>query len=195
MNKTLLGVGLIIISIAAFFMWINPHYANVKVLSAQLADSKSALAKAQQLNIVKTKLVDQENSISPDNIAKLQKLLPNGLDSVRFIIDIQNIAAAHGLTIQDVSAGDSRGTTQVTHSAVLGPSSKPYSETQLSFSITTSYSNLVSFLQDMEKSLNVIEVKSLAFSVDDKNPSAYKVLITVGSFWMNQSASNSTVSS
>lgn len=187
MNKTLLGIGLLIISVSAFFMWINPHYGTVKILKAELADSKSALAQAQELDSIRDKLVEKENSFSLSDVAKLKKFLPDSVDNIRFIIDMQGIASHYGLAIGDISVGDTAKTTS--SGAAIGPSSKQYGETQLGFSVATSYENLISFLKDIEKSLRVMEIKSLSFNVDNKSPNVYKVSITVGAFWAQKASS------
>lgn len=192
MNKSLLGIGLIIISIAAFFMWINPHYGNIKTLNVELADSTAALAQANLLNTKRSALVEQENSFNPSDVTKLQKLLPDTIDSIRFVIDMQGIAARHNLVIQDISIGDNARTSSAV--ASVGPAGKQYGETQLGFSVTTTYDNLQAFLGDLEKSLRVMEVKSLSFAVDSKNPTIYKINMSVGAFWLNQKPASLTSS-
>ena len=195
MNKTLLGICLLILSIVAFFMWINPRYAHVKTLTADLADSTSALTQAQQLDSIRSQLVEKENSFSPSDLAKLQTFLPDSMDSVRFIIDVQGIASRHGLAVQDIAIGDS-GKANSSSGATTGSSpSQQYSETPLTFSVTTTYENLLTFLRDIEKSLRVMEIKSLSFSVDNTHPNLYKVSISVSAFWFNPQKTSAITSS
>ena len=186
MNKNLLAVGLLIVSVAAFFMWVNPQYAIVKTSTAELNDSKSALAQAQELDSVRSQLSDKENSFSQEDMAKLQKMLPDSVDSVRFIIDMQSIAARQGLAVQDIAVNDVGSASAASSATALGPSGKPYSETQLGFSITTTYEKLLSFLGDLEKNLRLVEIKSLSFTADDVHPNIYKVSMTLSTFWLNK---------
>ena len=197
MNKTLLGIGLLILSIAGFFMWVNPHYSNVKTLKSQLADSTLALSRAEQLGAIRSRLVDQENSFAQSDLAKLQNLLPDSVDSVRLVINMQNIASRDGLVLKNIGIDGSKKTSPSNSSnsyssGIASPSGKQYGEIQLSFSVTATYENMITFLQDLERSLQVVEVKSLSFSVDSKNPNLYTVSINVSTFLLNKSSSSVT---
>ncbi len=195
MNRSLLSIILIIISIAAFFMWINPHYANTKTLGTQLSQSNDALAKIQQLETVRSALVDKENSINPEDLAKLQKLLPDNFDNIRLLIDMQGVASRYGITIQDITIGNNQQTpNSATAGAAqaIGPSGKSYGQMSLSFSVKTSYENLLSFLQDLQNSLRIVEIKSLAFNAEDATPNSYTVKMAINAFWLSSTNSVAT---
>ena len=183
MNRVFLPLLLIIASIAAFYFWINPHYTNVQALQVQLSQSNDALDKVAQLETVKSSLVDKENAFNSSDLDKLKKLLPDNVDNIRLFLDIQGIASHYGTNIADISVanqGTNSGSTQA-----IGPSSSQYGQMVLSFSITTSYENLNLFLKDLEKSLRLVEIKSLAFTADNKNPNTYKVSIGINTFWLS----------
>ena len=191
MNKTLLAVILIIISITGFFMWVNPHYGNIKTLKATLAESNDALANAQQLDTLRRSLVDQENAFKPTDLAKLKKMLPASVDSVRLTIDMQGIATHYGLTLKNIAMGVAQ--TSTGSGSAIGPSSKQYGSIPLSFSVTASYDNLIAFLKGLESSLRVLEIRSLSFSADDTKPGTYNVSMSIDAFWL--SSQTSTVKS
>ena len=187
MNRALFPLLLIIIAIAAFFLWVNPHYANVQVLSTQLSQSNKALAQVAELNSVRASLVDKENSFNQSDLAKLQKLLPDNVDNIRLFLDIQGVASRYGTSIQDISVAN-QGQTSAASAQAIGPSNKPYGQMVLSFSVNISYENLNLFLKDLENSLRLVEIKSLAFTADNKNPGTYKVKVDVDAFWLNPPA-------
>jgi Tfp pilus assembly protein PilO len=175
-----------------FSWWTNPHYTNIKVLGTQLNDSNDALARAQELESVRASLMDQENSFKQDDLAKLQKLLPDNIDNIRLFLDIQGVASHYGTSIQDISVADQG---QKTSSAqAIGPSDRQYGQMALSFSVETSYENLNLFLKDLEKSLRVVEIKSLGFTVDNKDPDRYKVSVGINAFWLNSKPTTITSS-
>jgi Tfp pilus assembly protein PilO len=191
MNRTLLSVILLIISIAAFFWWVNPRYENAKILSAQLSSSNSALASAKELESLRASLVDKENSFKQEDLAKLQKLLPDNVDNIRLFLNIQGVAARYGTSIQDISvAGQDQKTTGT---QAIGPSDKQYNQMTLSFSISTSYENLGLFIKDLEKSLRIVEIKSLSFVADNKNPNHYKVAIGINTFLLGSTVTTTSL--
>jgi Tfp pilus assembly protein PilO len=193
MNRALLPLILIIIAVAGFFMWINPHYENVKLLTAQLGDSNNALAKVQELESVKASLVDKENSFKQDDLTKLQKLLPDNVDNIRLFLDIQGIASRYGTSIQNISVADQGQKTTATQA--IGPSGKAYGQMTLSFSVTTTYENLSSFLKDLEDSLRLVEINSLSFTADNKTPDKYQVSLGIKTFWLNPTSPTTLTSS
>ena len=183
MNRALLPIFLIIISIAGFFMWVNPQYTIVKGLMSQSKDSDSALASVATLETTKAKLVDTENSFNQADLAKLQKLLPDNVDNIRWFLDIQGIASRYSISVQDISVADQNQKTSTTKT--IGSSNKPYGQMALSFSVSTTYENLISFLKDLEQSLRIVEIKSISFTADNKNPDRYRVYLGVNAFWLN----------
>ncbi len=183
MNRTLLPLILIIISITAFFMWINPHYQNVKTLQSQLAESNDALAKFAQLDSLRASLVDKENALDPAGLDKLKKLLPDNIDNIQLFLDIQGVASRYGTSIGDISVPDQ--SSQSSSGGAIGPTGSQFGQMALAFSVNTSYDNLLLFLGDLEKSLRIVEIRSIAFASDDANPNTYKVTLGINAFWLN----------
>jgi hypothetical protein len=194
MNKVLLPLILIIISIAAFFLWINPNYTKVKTLQTTLAESNKALDKVTELEAVRASLVDKENAFNQSDLAKLQKMLPDNVDNIRLFLDMQGVASRYSTSIQDISVADQSAKTPAP-AAAIGPSGKQYGQMVLSFSVNIAYENLGLFLKDLENSLRVVEVKSLSFMVDSKNPNSYKVSLGLNAFWLSPKAATKPISS
>ncbi|HAO64604.1 TPA: hypothetical protein DCQ44_01325 [Candidatus Taylorbacteria bacterium] len=191
MNRVILPLLLVIASIASFFMWINPHYTAVKDLKVQLAESQDALDKIVELESVRSSLVDKENAFQPADITKLQKLLPDNVDNTRLFLDIQGVASHYGTSIQDISVGAGQASGAVATTQAIGSSKKQYGQMVLGFSINTTYENLSLFLNDLEKSLRLVEIKSLGFTADNKNPNHYKVALSINAFWLNPKTATS----
>lgn len=194
MNRALLPIVLIIISVITFFVWINPQYTNVKALQAQLSDSNDALESVQELESTRASLVDKENAFKQEDLTRLQKLLPDNVDNIRLFLDIQGVASRYGTSIQDISVASQSTSASASTGAnagaqAIGPSSKQYGQMALSFSVNTSYENLNLFLKDLEKSLRIVEIKSIGFAADNKNPNVYKVSVGINAFWLNSKTS------
>ena len=194
MNRALVPIFLIIVSIAGFFMWINPHYANVQALNAELKQSQDALAQAQQLDTVKNSLMAKKDSFNADDLDKLQKMLPDNVDNIRLFLDLQGVASHYNTSITDIAAGDTGQQKASTSAQPIGPSDKQYNQMALSFSIAISYEDLILFLKDLEKSLRIVEIKSISFAADNANPDHYKVSVSINASWLNSKTSAVTSS-
>ena len=109
---------------------------------------------------MRDRLLTKYNAFSPDDLLRLKKLLPDHVDNVRLILDIDHIASKYGMRIKNVVVGakDERP------EGVIGPDVTPYQSVSLSFSIATSYNNLKEFIKDLEKSLRIVDVTDISLA-------------------------------
>lgn len=176
--KLLLPIIFILVSIGIFVGFVNPQYQNIKLRDVEQQKIQEANKKAAQLRAVRERLTEDRNQISEVDIQKLKKLLPDGVENVGLIIDINNIAAKYGVNIKNTRINEgssSRGD-------VLGPDATKYGSISLAFTITTSYDNFLAFLRDLEKSMRLVDVTSVSFvsNKDDK----YDFNITLQTYWL-----------
>jgi len=162
---------LIIVAIALFFMYIDPAYERVSTLRAEQATFDQALDRSKELMQLRDNLLSTYNSFSSSDLDRLKKLLPDHVDSVRLIIDIDNIAARHGLRVQEVDIG-----------SIDDKRDGEIGVVDLTFSVDAPYETLKQFLMDLEDSLRVIDITSLAFSVQNSALSRYN--ISIQTYWL-----------
>jgi Tfp pilus assembly protein PilO len=153
---------LIVAAIALFVVYTNPNYQNSKLLAAQNASYDDALTKSAQLHSIRDDLLAKRNAFSNNDISRLEYILPDNVDNIRLIIDINNIALKNGLALTDVSLGDivkndptAGQSTDDTTSAV--------GSVKVGFTVAASYVNFLSFLQDLEHSLRLIDVDKIDY--------------------------------
>ncbi len=160
-------------------------------LNQLLADKKvlnSAITNAEKLKSKIASLEQAEKSIAPQDLAKLDKFIPDHIDNINLIIDINNIAARQGMIIKDVkvhSGLDDVGATSAPESDVASAASSGkniIAETYLSFSVTGDYQSLLSFLDSLAGSLRVADVTALSFTVDDKGINQYN--FEIKTYWV-----------
>ncbi|MCR4310980.1 MAG: hypothetical protein NUV54_00190 [Candidatus Taylorbacteria bacterium] len=179
--NNLLPVILLLSSIGLFFGYINPAYTgdtgsvdtagkSIKELKLEDADYTDALTKTAEIERVRSGLSEKLNSISPSNLEKIEKFLPDHIDAVRLIIDINNLAQKYGMSLTNLvlTASGEVPTTKkvVTPGAPIGPDTRPYSSIKLGYTVTGTYDNFVQFLKELEESLRVVDIMSLSFSTD-----------------------------
>src|SRR3990167_3203923 len=93
---------LIGIAITVFFMFANPVYKEISDIQVQVASHNEALNNSKSLENERDKLTKKLNSINPDDLMKLEKLLPENVDNIRLILEIGEIASPYGMILKDV---------------------------------------------------------------------------------------------
>ncbi|HEU0085750.1 MAG TPA: hypothetical protein VFQ59_02220 [Candidatus Paceibacterota bacterium] len=197
MFKLAIPVILVGISVALFLGFANPMYQEIKEAKILSASYNEALDNSKSLEMERDKLTAKYNTIDPANIMKLEKLMPNNVDNIRTILEIEKLALPYGMVLKDVKYDTitkeetATGTAgSETAEARPGSSRDPYGTWDLAFSTEGTYPNFVSFLQDLEKNLRIVDVSSIEFSATDavginpNLPQAYKYSFKIKTYWL-----------
>ena len=188
MIKTIISVIGIVASGAAFFMFTQPTYDQVKSTNVEIAQYDSALQKAAELQARKQELLSRFNAFNPDDRARLEKLLPDHVDNVRLILDLDNLASKHGLAMQNVVVEGQGGTPAAqTAIAAVGASKQKYDSLTLSFTTQGTYGTFQKFLGDLELSLRLVDLVSMKLqsveAVRGAEP-VYTYNMTIKTYWL-----------
>jgi len=165
-----------------FALWTNPQYQSLKSTQAQVAAFDEALSTAQELKERRDELLSKRNTFSTDNVQKLQNMLPDNVDNIRFIIDINNIASRRSLSLRNVSLGTISDGKQARGSLSVGASGEPIGSAQVSFSLAASYDDYLGFLQDLERSLRIVDVEKI--SIKPVSPTLYEFGMSIRTYWL-----------
>lgn len=169
-------------AIAIFVWYINPTYATIQQKQADYAKLEEANNKATELRIKRDKLTLQRNQITPQELEKLVKFLPDGVENVRLIIDIQNIATE--VLSQDIKGAKVIGSPSKTPAGqtAAGSDGKKYGTLALNFSVTTTYDKFIEFLQSLEQNLRLVDVSDISFAAADDDK--YNFNLTLQTYWL-----------
>ena len=159
---------LIGIAIAGFFIFTDPLYNDLTQLRAVVASYNGALNNSKMLENERDKLTRKYNGIDSANLAKIQKLLPDNVDNIRLILEIEKIALPYGMILKDVRYDTTtKNNVQTTGGIQASPSnsmSKDYGTWNLEFSTQGTYNNFLNFIKDLEKNLRIVDISSINFS-------------------------------
>lgn len=176
MTRFILPIILIGIAVTIFFTFTNPIYNSIDGLKATVASYDQALSNSKALEVERDKLTAKSNTISLDSLDKLEKLLPENVDNIRLILEIEKLATPYGMSLKDVKYESTNTDTSKQDSNVVGrgpvaqgsvvnsSNRKDYGSWDLEFSTTASYNNFISFLKDLENNLRLVDVASIEFS-------------------------------
>lgn len=172
---------LVAIAITLFVVYTDPKYQNSKILAAQAASYDEALTKSSELHKIRDDLLSKRDSFSNDNVTRLEHILPDNVDNIRLIIDINNIALKNGLALTNVSLGDIAKNTTAGGSAAA--SAGATGSVKVGFSVAAPYTNFLSFLHDLEHSLRLVDVDKIDYQPGATGSGTYQV--EVRTYWLH----------
>lgn len=173
---------------ALFTLYTKPAYDSTKKLQSDIVQYDLALAKANELQQLKQTLLSRYNSFNPADIERLHKLLPDHVDNVRLVLDLDTLASRNGLALQNVAISAQTTPTPGEEQAVIGPTSEVYDSLVLRFATVGAYDRFVQFLTDLEKSLRIVDVVELKMSTAPEagggGEPLYRYDITLRTYWL-----------
>ncbi len=192
---------LILISIVIFIMYIDPVYKGtadkegIKQLLVLQNNFEKKKANIDNINKMKMDLRAQYNLIAVNDLKRIKKLLPNHMDNIKLIVDIQRIGYSYrnNIRIGNISLSKNDDTQGNNQGSIKIIEQKGYDSVVLNFSFISNYRSLKNFLEDLHKSLRLVDIVHLDIkqnidSVSSAKPSridSYKVTISIRTYWMN----------
>ena len=152
MFKIIFSFLLIGSSIGIFWGFVSPRYDLVRNTQASISRYDKALVKTREIQELKRSLLSRFNIFSGPNIERLQKLLPDHVDNVRLVLDIDGIASRYGIRISNVEVETGAKKRDEDQNTIVGSSSNGgnYNSLILRFDVTATYDNLIAFMRDLE---------------------------------------------
>ena len=186
------------IATSVFFLLVNPLYrgaGGISELRAQIVSYNEALDNSKALEAERDKLTQKYNSIDPNNLAKLTKLLPDSVDNIRLILEIEQIAIPYGMALKDIKYDANPTAKNAAPGVVAGRTVGPnqnYGIWNLQFSTEGSYNNFLSFLKDLENNLRIVDVATVDFASDNSPAGSagsapadyYKYNFSIKTYWL-----------
>jgi hypothetical protein len=170
-------------SIGLFFMYINPTYTGtIKSLGDEVSQYQSALQASDVYKARETALTAQRDVVPADDLAKLSAFLPDGVDNVQLILDLNALASRSGVSLSDFKIGDNASKSQGSGSALKVDSPSVVDSLDLSVSADGTYASFRSFLTGIESSLRPLDVVNVDLKSSDTG--VYKYAVTLRIYWL-----------
>jgi Tfp pilus assembly protein PilO len=173
------------LSIALFFLYTKTTYDAIQTQSIVLVQYNKILNQITELQHVRDTLIAKNNDIPADSRARLEKFLPDHVDNIRLILDMDNIATQYGMALQNINVAASAESA----STIKGTGSSVQS-VPIQFSVTATYDTLQTFLIGLEKSLRLIDIVSFTLSPASDNTITagaarkYTLALSVRTYWV-----------
>ncbi|HWA32212.1 MAG TPA: hypothetical protein VG694_02050 [Candidatus Paceibacterota bacterium] len=201
-----MSIVLIVAAVAGFIVITEPLYKDISGLKAEASVYQSALNNAKEIANKRDALTAQRNAMNQSDIDRLQKMVPDSVDNIRLILEIEQLAAPYGMVLRDIqydtlsqnalasgqqaSASTDQNQVSTDTSAPDESAGKDYGVWTLQFSTQAPYQNFLSFVSDLEKNLRIVDIASIDFSSDSGaglNPGlseSYKYNFKIKTYWL-----------
>jgi hypothetical protein len=182
MTSRLLPFLSLVAAVGIFFTYVNPLW------NGQIADAKAAIAadnKALESAAAYVKrqneLAAEADAIDPVALARLNTFLPDSVDNVGVILDLNALAARSGLALASVDVAGS------SNEAAAGVAAAPTTgdvvgTIDLTMVAKGTYDALQTFLHGVELSARLLDVRNLAVTGSDTG--VYSHQMTIRLYWL-----------
>lgn len=199
MMRFIMPIILVAIAGSLFFVLANPLYGDIKLLREEAASYNEALDNSKALENERDKLTAKYNAIDPANLMNLTKLLPENVDNIRLILEIEQIAMPYGMLLKDIQYNADDEKTEEEGGRVVGgastnlTTSKNYGVFDLEFTTSGSYDNFINFTRALESNLRIVDISSISFSSNTVNnvgvpkttlPESYQYHFKIKTYWL-----------
>jgi len=166
---------------------LNGTGQGLKDLLAEKSKLNEALGNAQKLRQKIADLEQAEKNIPEVDRNRLDSFIPDRIDTVNFVYDINNIAARHGMILKAVKIKNreersAEGLSSRELAVTEAAGANTVAEMGMSFQVTGDYDSLMGFLEDLSLSLRVADVTSLSFTTSEDGSNQYD--IELKTYWV-----------
>lgn len=173
----------IALSVGLFLVFVRPIYKDIKLLREDVTAYNLALTHSTDLQKVRDDLASKYSNITPANKERLAHFLPNSVDNIQLMLELEKMASARGMTLKNITFAPPQG-----EESTVG--ANKYGTFDLQFRTQASYETFVLFLKDLERNLRQIDVQLVTFSVSDASkqilldPNVYEFTLKIKTYWL-----------
>lgn len=175
MNKNITATILIILAIGTYFTFTKAKLADVNAVRKINDQYISAISNADRLIKTRDEVLKDYNSISENDRERLDKMIPNTVDNIRLVIDLNSVGLRHGFSLHNIKAtanaasGSSAQTAQKVPTTYTVKDSNSISTPTLdtvtvTFSVSAPYQQFIDFMRDLEANLRIMDLTHLTVS-------------------------------
>lgn len=187
MTSRLLPFLSLIAAIGIFFAYVSPLWnGRIAQATQAITEDDKALASAAAYVKRQNELAAEAAAIDPAALARLETFLPDSVNNVGLVLDLDALAERAGLALSsaDVSAVNDQETGAGGAGAPIaaGESIDPVGTVDLTLAAKGTYDALQQFLQGVELSARLLDVTDL--SVTGSDTGVYEYEMTIRLYWL-----------
>jgi Tfp pilus assembly protein PilO len=191
MNRNVTATILIVLAIGIYVTFTRAKLAEVNATRAVNLQFSTAIDNASRLISVRDEVQKQYRDLSESDRKRLDKMLPDSVDNIRLVIDLDDLANKKRLVLRNIKASvppaqkqpPAPATGPGAASARINTIPAPTLDTvSVSFSLTATYEQLIDFLQAIEANLRIMDVTKLSVAVNATG--GYDFNVDLKTYWL-----------
>lgn len=168
---------------------VLPIKAQVDDLKFKKSELGNTESQAKQYATLGQDVVGRFQSIDPAQVERLKKMVPDTVDNIRFINDVNGIAKKTGMKLKkvDYNAQDLKGTDIKSSEKIASGSSALYGSYTVNFVVSGTYKQFVEFVESLENSLRLVDITDVTFTSAGQTEGKvenYDFTIKAQSYWL-----------
>lgn len=209
MFKIIQPIFSILIGCLIIFFFVRPMYAEIGTIQTEGQLYREAVDDAEDFNQLLDTLLSRYENLTQSQRARLDALVPQeGINEVKLVSDLEELALSHGLLFSSVSVGLSKtgegGEAETTEQTVVvedvaaedgmtegagtsfgeaeaaaNASEGSLREKEIGFTVIGTYDEFRDFLTDVERSLVLMEVTKLTFAAGEGDLMTFNMSVNV----------------
>ena len=173
MVKQLLGVLLLLVGVGAAYLFAVPTLASVDEMRKDIETLNDLIVKTEQLNAVGAEVIERYQSVTSSDLDRVSRLVPDQIDNVKLILEIQQLAEKYGLSVQQIDAADA---------GVRTVAGQTLNRVSFTAEMLGFYGDFVDFVEQLELSQRIIDPTSLDFqALESENGYVYN--LSLDTYW------------
>jgi len=168
---------LLLISVVIFLLVIYPKQPEIERLEKERNEFEIVRAAGNELKEKKEELISRFSNIPKEEIERLENFLPDTVDNVRLLVDLDAIAKRKRLNITNITI-DTQEATQKDNNdkSKLG-------KVSISFSVILDYTEMKELLVELEESLRIVDVRKVEIT-SSQETETFPMKLTIDTYWL-----------
>lgn len=147
---------------AVFFGLTIPALNDIKADSIKDARLSEALREFNNLEKIRNEILAKYSSVSNEDGARLDRALPRQISAVNLVYQIDDMAKSRGMLLKSINIEEPKLSKKAAITTAADASK--FNSAVIVFNASGSYDVFLRFLSDLEKSLQVMDIKDVSFS-------------------------------
>lgn len=185
MNNRILPSVALLIAIGIFFAYVHPTWnGSIAATKAAIELDNQALIAAEEYKQQENMLATARAAINPDDLTRLETFLPDSVDNVRLILDLNALAARSGLSLTNIDVvTNNPANPGASQTGLPSIHDDPIGSVNLSMTALGTFSALQTFLQRVEMSARLLDVQKVV--VKSSETGVYTYDLSLRLYWLH----------
>lgn len=183
MNDRILPLIALLASIGIFFGYVNPTWSgSIATTKDAIALDDQALAAAADYAKQQNTLASARNEIDTADLDRLDSFLPDSVDNVGLILDLNALAARSGFSLANIDVLSSTAGAAAPQGGLPDAQMNPVGSVDLSLSAVGTYAASQAFLSGVERSARLLDIRDIVVKGSDTGVYNYQMVLRF--YWL-----------